>query len=137
MSVVHKSEDGKVVLLVRDDSPNYFCRFRHPGLKRHEPVRWIQRSTGSHDLEEAIDIAVEMLRDASFRLKHGLTFETRTFADISRLYKQEIRQEWEAGFRNDMDFQNYCGIIDRYLNPFFVKMKIDQIRLTNIADYNV
>lgn len=67
MSVVHKSEDGNVVLLVRDDSPNYFCRFHHPGLKRHEPVRWIQRSTGSHDLEEVIDIAVEMLRDALYQ----------------------------------------------------------------------
>jgi hypothetical protein len=136
VSVVHKSEDGKVVLLVRDDSPNYFCRFRHPGLKRHEPVRWIQRSTGSGDIDEALDIAVEMLRDASFRLKHGLTFETRTFADVTRLYKQEIKDEWAAGFRNDMDYQNYCAIIDRYLNPFFGKIKIDQIRLTNIAEYN-
>lgn len=31
MSVVHKSEDGKVVLLVRDDSPNYHLVVTEPG----------------------------------------------------------------------------------------------------------
>jgi integrase len=136
MSVARKSEDGRIVIFARDDSPNFFCRFHHPGLTAYEPVRWVQRSTGVRDIDRALDIAVEMLHDAEFRMKHGLTFETRTFADVTRLYKQEIQEEWEAGFRNDMDYQNYTAIIDRYLNPYFGKMKIDQIRLTNIADYN-
>ncbi len=130
MGVIRKSRDGNVVLIYRGDSPNVFCR-----IKRPDASGWIQKSTGTTDVDKALLKAEEWHDEVRFKAKHGLALETKSFSSVCDLYLKELKSEVTLGIRNERHLKDYTPTISRYLIPFFGNKDIATISNQDIAAY--
>ncbi|MDA0231672.1 MAG: site-specific integrase [Proteobacteria bacterium] len=130
MGVIQKSRGGNVVLLHRDDSPNVFCRVRKPDVGG-----WLQRSTGTADIAEALRIAEEWHDEIRFKAKHGLALVSKAFNAVADLYVKELKGEVALGQRNERHIKDYVPIVERYFKDYFGNKLIDTIQTSDIAAY--
>jgi hypothetical protein len=130
MAVIHKSSDGNIVFLQRDDTPNIFYRIKNP-IK----TGWIQRTAKTADLAEAVKIANEHYQDISFKARYGLALVPKSFSAVANMYIQELKDEISAGLRNKRNLRDYEPIIERYFKPYFANRPIDTIQTKDITAY--
>lgn len=130
MGVIHKSNDGNIVFLQRDDTPNIFYRIKNPN-----EAGWIQRTAKTSVLAEAERIAQEHYDDIRFKAKYGLALVPKSFGAVANMYIQELKDEIAAGLRNKRNLRDYEPIIERYFKPYFSTRPIDTIQTKDITAY--
>lgn len=126
-----RERGGKIVLYRRYDSPNIFCRVKDDDGKAY------RKSTGTDDETKALAVANYWFVEIRVLRSHGHRVLRRTFSSVASLYLKELNQEVQLGSRKERVFKDYRSIINKYLKPFFGLQYIDDIKLKDIADYNV
>ncbi len=96
---------------------------------------YITKSLKTLDKERAITTAEEWFDDLRFREKHGLVVHARTVSQIGDLYLQELREEIEAGIRNQRHLRDYRPIVERYVKGFFGNRFIDNVKQKDITEF--
>ena len=130
MGVIHKSDDGNIVFLQRDDTPNIFYRIKNP-----YDGGWIQRTAKTSKLEEAEQIARKHSNDIQYRMQFGLALVPKSFHAIADMYIQELTDEIVADLRNERILRDYEPIIERYFKAYFGDREIDTIQTKDITAY--
>ncbi len=130
MGVIKKTRNGNVVLLHRGDSP--FCILSCQETRRS---RLGAKSTGTSDIEEALEFAEELYDDVRFKAKHGLALEPKAFDVVADVYVNELKDEIALGVRHERHLKDYGSVVERYLKPYFGDRPIDTITNKDIAAY--
>jgi integrase len=123
-----KLRDGEVVVFLRTGSEQWQCRYR---LKE---LGWIRRTTGTQNLELAIERACDWYDEARYRLRAGLAPEIKRIGDIARETVHELQTEMAAG-RGKRIYVDYCSVIERYITPFFKNRYITTVAARDIAEF--
>ena len=122
---VHK----KLRLDKRKGSNNWYARLTLPNGKR------TVKTTGTDNLEEATEIALEMYYDVQARLKNQLPANTRKFKHVAELTVQRMQDELAAG-TGKQAFKDYIGAINKWLLPYFEKTDVDKIDLAALTAFD-
>ncbi|MDO8608661.1 MAG: tyrosine-type recombinase/integrase [Phaeospirillum sp.] len=99
----------------------------------HRPDQKVDRfSTKTADADEAARIAERHYDRLRFAEEFGIPLDQRTFRQIGELWFAEVT----ARPISDRNKNNYRGILDRYLFPFFGNKIISLIKPKDIAQYH-
>jgi integrase len=120
--------DGEVILYKRSGTQRWQCRFR---LRE---IGWIQRSTGTANLEVASEIACDWYDEARFRSRLGLAPELKRFDAIATTALKEMRRDLSAGTGKRI-YRDYCQVIESYFLPYFGKKYLQNISAADIAAF--
>lgn len=125
-----KLRDGEVVVFKRTQSEQWQCRYR---LKE---LGLIRRTTGTANLEVAIETACDWYDEARYRMRAGLAPEIKRTGDIARETVRELQTEMTAG-RGKRIYTDYCSVIERYIIPYFKNRYITTLSARDIAEFEV
>ncbi|WP_298559380.1 site-specific integrase [uncultured Aliiroseovarius sp.] len=102
---------------------------------RLDTGEWHRFSTGTGDLEKAKEAAQKEYYTAEFRSQNKLPQSTRKFRRVAEFAKQQMREEIDAG-GGRVVFKDYITAIDRYLVPFFGRMDVASIKVTDLHEFD-
>jgi len=123
-----KLRDGEVAVYLRTQSQHWQCSYR---LK---DIGWVRRTTGTSNLEVAIERACDWYDEARYRLRAGLAPEIKRIGDIARETVRELETEMAAG-RGKRVYVDYCSVIERYIIPYFKNRYITTITAHDTAEF--
>jgi integrase len=127
-STTVRLRDGEVVLYRRSRSERWQARFKLFSRK------WHRVTTHHTNIEYAIRAACEAYDEARFRERLGLPISTRSFGDVAKLAVAELRDDIAAG-KGKSIYKDYITIIDKYLLPYFAKVKLSSIDYDAVQKY--
>ena len=104
--------DGKSVLYRRNRSSRWQCRIK---LK---DGTWHRVSTGTCDLEEATDKAVEYYHNARVKTQLKLPQASRRFKSVAQLAINQMNTALEHN-RGKKVFKDYIAALNQYFIPYF------------------
>ena len=122
---VHK----KLKLDKRRGSNNWYARLTLPNGQRQV------KSTGTEDLEQAKEIALELYYDVQARLKNHLPANTRKFKHVAEFAAQRMQDELDAG-TGKQAYKDYIAALNKWLIPYFEKIDVDKIDLASLKAFD-
>ncbi|WP_139834130.1 tyrosine-type recombinase/integrase [Marivita cryptomonadis] len=122
---VHK----KLRLDKRKGSNNWYARITLPNSKRDV------KSTGTDDVEEAKEIALELYYETQARLKNKLPANTRKFKHVAEFAIKRMQDELDAG-TGKIAYKDYISALQRYLIPYFEKTDVAKIDLAALMQFD-
>lgn len=125
---LHYLRDGELVVYRRQRSRVWQCKFK---LYTN---RWHRVTTGKTDLQYAIKRAGEIYDEAKYRESMGLAVAQRTFADIALATVRDLQADLAVGAGKKI-YVDYIGIIQRYFIPFFGAKHLQNLKHTDIAEF--
>ena len=120
--------DGKSVLYRRNRSSRWQCRIK---LK---DGTWHRVSTGTCDLEEATDKAVEYYHNARVKTQLKLPQASRRFKSVAQLAINQMNTALEHN-RGKKVFKDYIAALNQYFIPYFGNYSIDRITIQRVEDF--
>jgi len=120
--------DGKSVLYRRNRSSRWQCRIK---LK---DGTWHRISTGTCDLEEATDKAVEYYHNARVKTQLKLPQASRRFKSVAQLAINQMNTALEHN-RGKKVFKDYIAALNQYFIPYFGNYSIDRITIQRVEDF--
>lgn len=120
--------DGEVVLFKRGGTRRWHCRYK---LRE---IGWINRTTRTANLEDAVVIACEWYDEARFRQRAGLAPETKTFRAVAAAAVSDMQRDMAAGIGRRV-FKDYCSVIERYFVPHFGSKYLQNITAGEVAAF--
>lgn len=88
---------------------------------------WYRRSTGTDDVEEAKDKALELFFVARDRSKSNLPQQTRRFRQLAQTVHRELEELRDTGNWKSV-YGHYQKVINAHLIPYFGAYKVDNLR---------
>ena len=125
-----KSDELQIYTRSDTKNPVWQARVNNPQNKGY-----ITKSLKTLDKARAIERAEEWFDDLRFREKHGLVVHARTVSQICDLYINDLKEEIDAGIRNERHLRDYRPIADRYVKGFFGNRYIDNVRQKDITAF--
>lgn len=122
---VHK----KLRLDKRKGSNNWYARLTLPNSQRQV------KSTGTDNLEEAKEVALEMYYDVQARLKNQLPANTRKFKHVAEFTVQRMQDDLAAG-TGKQAYKDYISALNKWLIPYFEKTDVDKIDLAALTAFD-
>lgn len=113
----------------RKGSDNWYARLTLPNGKRQV------KSTGTDNLEEAKEVALEMYYDVQARLKNQLPANTRKFKHVAEFTVQRMRDDLAAG-AGKQAYNDYISALNKWLIPYFEKIDVDKIDLSALTAFD-
>ena len=128
---LHYECDGNVVVYKRPNSktPNYYARIKLPKIGK-----WKKFTTGTTDLQEAINIAVDEYKTVKIKLENGIVLDTRSFRHVADVAIKEMEEQLEAGI-GKVSFHDYIRQIERY-KEFCGNKHVSNITYDDLARYD-
>ncbi|HAT52475.1 MAG TPA: site-specific recombinase [Betaproteobacteria bacterium] len=120
--------DGKSVLYRRNRSSRWQCRIK---LKDGS---WHRISTGTCDLEEATDKAVEYYHNARVKTQLKLPQASRRFKSVAQLAINQMNTALEHK-RGKKVFKDYIAALNQYFIPYFGNFSIDRINIQRVENF--
>ena len=128
MSELVQVVSGLVVLYRRSRSSRWQARIKEDG-------RWIRRSTGTADVNEARDIALDIRTELRIQTKNNLPLTTTKFRAVAEHAIKKMEAEL-SGKRGKVVYNDYIAALKNYHIPFFGKFNINQITLQRVEDFD-
>lgn len=122
---VHK----KLRLDKRRGSNNWYARITLQNGKRQV------KSTGTEDLEQAKEVALEMYYDVQARLKNQLPATTRKFKHVAAFAIERMENDSAAG-TGKQAYKDYISALNRWLIPYFEKTDVAKIDVAKLAKFD-
>jgi integrase len=119
---------GLIVLYRRSRSNKWQARIKEDG-------RWIRRSTGTADADEARDIALDIRTELRIQTKNNLPLTTTKFKAVAEHAIKKMEEEL-SGKRGKVVYQDYIAALKNYHIPFFGKFNINQISLERVDEFD-
>jgi len=129
MDEIKHFRDGDVVLYKRENSKRWQARIKLPTNK------WKRISTKMNNMDDASEYACQKYDEFRFKVKNNLPLETRQFSAVANLAKIKMQNELDAGY-GKISFNDYIGVINRYLIPYFGNMNIDKIDYKKLKKFD-
>ncbi|MDK9721301.1 MAG: tyrosine-type recombinase/integrase [Rhodospirillales bacterium] len=120
--------EGAVALYQRSNmkTRTYTARYHIEG------ERYVVRSTGKRDLEEAKKVAKETFYELIAANKRGFAIHNKTFTKAAEAFMEDARASDKA---NERKLKDYEAVIDRYFIPYFKGKAIDAISQESFENY--
>lgn len=126
-----KLRDGKIQIFQVAASPFWQVRF---SLPEHGQIK---KSLQTGDEDEARGKALNLYDEMRFNADNDKPLESRTFEQISAEVLANMEAELARGEIRRHKLDDYRGVIHRYLNGYFGKMRLDRIKDRDIERYKL
>lgn len=123
---------GLIVLYRRSRSARWQARIKIEG-------EWIRRSTGSADLDEARENALDIRTELRTHVKNNLPLTTTKFRAVAENAIKRMENEL-ASRRGKVVYKDYISALRKYHIPYLGKFNINQItneRLDGFDDWRL
>jgi hypothetical protein len=120
--------EDKVVIYQRERSSIWQARVKLADGK------WHRQSTREHKEADAKEKALEIYYDARAKAKNNLPQATRRFSNVAKMAIEQMEKELNNG-RGKVVYTHYIAAINNYLIPYFGKMKMDNIDVERLNDF--
>ena len=120
--------EDKVVIYQRERSNVWQARVKLADGK------WHRQSTREHKEADAKEKALEIYYDARAKAKNNLPQATRRFSNVAKMAIEQMEKELSNG-RGKVVYTHYIAAINNYLIPYFGKMKMDNIDVERLNDF--
>ena len=120
--------EDKVVIYQRERSSVWQARVKLADGK------WHRQSTREHKEADAKEKALEIYYDARAKAKNNLPQATRRFSNVAKMAIEQMEKELNNG-RGKVVYTHYIAAINNYLIPYFGKMKMDNIDVERLNDF--
>lgn len=111
--------EGRATLYQRPTTPYWFVRYK-------VDKTWLRTSTKKEKLNEAKEVAVDLVTNAWFRQKNNLPTLSKKFKSVALLAIKRMEEMAESG-HGKPTFNRYIQAINSYLIPFFKQYNINSI----------
>jgi integrase len=114
--------ENEIRLVRRPDSARWQAHF-----KVDELGAWIRKATGTSDQAKAKDIAEKSWMRAKILAEEGVPVVSKKFKPVAQVVLGVIKQRVDANKSKRGSDNDYIGIIEKYLIPFFGSYNIDRL----------
>ncbi len=104
-------------------------------LKSNTLKKWLRKSSGTANLEEAKQEAEDWLADIRFSEKKGLPLVSKKFKAVAQLVSKRFEEQVANGTGKKI-YADYHRAIDQYLIPFFGNHNVDCIDAALITEFH-
>ena len=122
---VHK----KLRLDKRKNSSNWYARLTLPNGKRQV------KSTGTDNLDEAREVALQLYYEVQARIKNKLPASTRKFKAVAEFAIERMREDLAVG-TGKQAYNDYIAALNRYFIPYFEKTDVAKIDLAALTAFD-
>jgi hypothetical protein len=88
---------------------------------------WNRLATGTDDLKEARDAALDLFYKARFNAENKLPQATRSFSSVAKATIADLNTRKDTDAWKSV-YKHYIGAIENYQIPYFKRTKLDNIR---------
>jgi integrase len=114
--------ENEIRLVRRPDSTRWQAHF-----KVEELGKWIRKATGTSDQAKAQAIAEKNWMRAKILAEEGVPVVSKKFKPVAQVVLGVLRQRVDANKSKRGSDNDYIGIIEKYLIPFFGSKNIDRL----------
>lgn len=129
MAETHHYKNDQVVLYHREKSKKWQFRVKVPGTNR-----WKYYSSGTRELEKAVEIACEKYDEMRILAKHDLSPLPKSIKPVAESVVQVMEAELKAG-TGKPTFKTYIQNIRKYIIPFFGSRNFDALDQKAILEF--
>ena len=104
-------------------------------LKSKTLKKWLRKSTGTENLEEAKQIAEDWAADLRADERRGYPLVSKKFKAVAQLVSKQFKEKIASGTGKKI-YADYHRAIDQYLIPFFGNHNIDRITPALITEFH-
>ena len=123
------ARNGEVVLYKRGDSKRWQARFKLKDLK------WHRVATKHVNIQYAAETACEAYDRARFLYDEKIPITSKRFDSVADIAVDEMERQLAAGVGKSV-YNDYIGVIKKYLKPFFGAKSINTIGYEEIKKYS-
>ncbi len=104
-------------------------------LKSKTLNKWLRKSTGTKNIDEAKLLAEEWSAEIRFSEKKGYPLTSKKFKAVAEIVSKRFKEQIENGTGKKI-YADYHRAIDQYLIPFFGNHNIDRITPALITEFH-
>lgn len=123
--------DKELYIVRREGTANWQVHYKAKSLKR-----WIRKSAGTSELNEAKAVAEDFAADTRAAERRGFPVVSKKFKAVAEIVSADLKEQVKNGTGKKI-YKDYYRAIDQYLIPFFGKYNIDCITPAVISEFDV
>ena len=123
---------GDKVQLYRRDDAGFVWHYR---IWVKESQKYVRKTTGATNLDEAKKIAEEAYYDVRAKLKAEIPVFSKTFADVFKLALDDERRKVERKELSEKRYKWYSSIANLYYLPYFKNYQISAITTGVVGNF--
>ena len=123
--------DKELYVVRREGTANWQVHYKAKSLKR-----WIRKSTGTSNLNEAKTIAEDFAADTRAAERRGFPVVSKKFKAVAEVVSANLKEQIKHGTGKKI-YADYYRAIDQYLIPFFGNYNIDCITPAVISEFDI
>ncbi len=104
--------------------------------KIHGTNKWLRKTTGKIDLEEAKEVAEDLYHEAKLLQKRGLAVTSKKFKSVAEVVSKDLKEKVKSK-QGPKSYADYYRAIDTYLIPFFGNYHVDSIKTSAIDEFHI
>jgi len=111
--------ESKATLFKRSNSPHWHVRYKIHG-------NWLRTTTKCEDLQQAKQVATDIVIDATYKEKNSLPIVNKRFKSVAKLTIRRLEELIKSG-RGKATYKTYIQVINKYLIEYFGNHNVDKI----------
>ncbi|WP_062309792.1 tyrosine-type recombinase/integrase [Polynucleobacter sinensis] len=123
--------DKELYVVRREGTANWQVHYKAKSLKR-----WIRKSAGTSNLNDAKTIAEDFAADTRAAERRGFPVVSKKFKAVAEVVSANLKEQVKHGTGKKI-YADYYRAIDQYLIPFFGNYNIDCITPAVISEFDI